>query len=57
VSPDADALWTALVRSMSRAIATGTGTKTEGVERDIDAAVKGFKGFLDKVRKKPSGNE
>jgi hypothetical protein len=57
VSPDADALWTALVRSMSRAIATGTGTKTEGVERDIDAAVKGFKGFLDKARKKPSGNE
>jgi hypothetical protein len=56
VSPDAGALWDALVRSMSKAITTGTGTKTEEVERGIDAAVKGFKGFLDKVRK-PPGNE
>jgi hypothetical protein len=53
VSPDAGALWTTLVRSMSRAIAAGTGSKTEEVERDIDTAVKGFKGFLDKVRKPP----
>jgi hypothetical protein len=52
-SPDAAALWNALVRSMSRAIATGAGTRTEDAERGIDTAVKGFKGFLDKVRKRP----
>jgi hypothetical protein len=56
VSPDAGALWNVLVRSMSRAIATGTGTKAEETGRGIDTAVKGFKGFLDKVRK-PPGNE
>jgi len=54
VSPDAGALWNALVRSMSRAIATGTGTSTEEADRGIDSAVKGFKGFLDKVRKRPA---
>jgi hypothetical protein len=53
VSPDAGALWNTLVRSMSRAITTGTGTKTEDAERGIDSAVKGFKGYLDKVRKPP----
>jgi hypothetical protein len=56
VSPDAGVLWETVVRSMSRAIATGAGKKTEEVARDIDAAVKGFKGFLDKVRK-PPGSE
>jgi hypothetical protein len=56
VSPDAGALWNTLVRSMSRAITTGTGTKTDDAERGIDSAVKGFKGYLDKVRK-PLGKE
>jgi hypothetical protein len=56
VSPDAGALWTTLVRSMSKAIATATGTKPEEAQRGIDNAVKGFKGFLDRVRK-PPGNE
>lgn len=56
VSPDAGVLWDTVVRSMARAIATGAGRKTEEVARDIDATVKGFKGFLDKVRK-PPGSE
>jgi hypothetical protein len=56
VSPDAGVLWDTVVRSMARAIATGAGKKTEEVARDIDAAVKGVKGFLDKVRK-PPGSE
>jgi hypothetical protein len=56
VSPDAGVLWDTVVRSMSRAIATRAGKKTEEVGRDIDAAVKGFKGFLERVRK-PPGSE
>ncbi|HWE19510.1 MAG TPA: hypothetical protein VG758_20380 [Hyphomicrobiaceae bacterium] len=56
VSPDAGDLWNTLVRSMSKAITTGTGTTTEEAERGINTAVKGFKGLLDKVRK-PPGNQ
>jgi hypothetical protein len=55
LSPDAGILWNTLVRSMSKAITTGTGTKAEDVERDVDAGLKGFRGFLDKIRK-PPGN-
>jgi hypothetical protein len=53
LSPDAGALWNALVRSMSRAIATGAGTNAEEAERGIDTAVEGFKGLLNKLRKPP----
>lgn len=56
VSPDAGALWSTLVRSMATAIATGTGKKKEEVASGIDKAIRGFKGFLDKVRRR-SGNE
>jgi hypothetical protein len=56
VSPDAGALWNSLTQSIAKAIAAGTGMKTEEAGHGIDNAIKGFKGFLDKVRK-PSGKE
>src|SRR5262249_46648688 len=44
-SPDAGALWNALMQSIAKAIATGTGMKSEDAGHGIDNAIKGFKGF------------
>lgn len=53
LSPDASALWNSVVRSMASAIATGTGGNTDEAGHGVDTALKGFKGFLNKVRKPP----
>lgn len=54
LSLDAGVIWHAVVRSMANAIATGTDRNPDEVGHGIDTALKGFKGFLDKVRKPPA---